>query len=269
MLKMEPTERFSSRVEHYVRARPAYPSDILGVLNQECGFSTTSVVADVGSGTGIFTRLLVENGNRVFAVEPNREMRRAAESYLAEYPNFVSLDGRAEATTLPDRSVDLITSAQAAHWFDQDKAVPEFQRILKPNGYLVLVWNERRIAASALGADYEELVRQYGIDYDQVKQRGSASAGKKFFGTNRFVERRLSNYQDLDYPALEQRLLSSSYVPPLGDERCAPMLAKLRQFFEKHHSRGRIRMEYDTKLYLGPANSLRSQPGSNKRGVDL
>jgi len=251
MLEIEPTKRFSSRVGYYVRSRPSYPDGILRILEQDCDFSPSSVVADIGSGTGIFTRLLAAEGNRVFGVEPNREMRRAAEEYLAEYANFLSVDGTAEATTLPSHSVDLVTCAQAAHWFGRDHAVREFRRILKPNGFLLLVWNDRRIEGSSFGSEYEELVSEFGIDYDQVSERGRASAGGNFFGRHPWVERKLSNYQDLDYPVLEERLLSSSYVPQLGDERCPPMLAKLRQIFERYQQAGRIRMEYDTKLYVG------------------
>ena len=251
MLEIEPTKRFSSRVASYVRARPSYPSEIIRILEQDCGFSGSSVVADIGAGTGIFTRLLLENGNRVFGVEPNREMRLAAEEYLSQYPSFVSVEGTAEATTLPSYSVDLVTCAQAAHWFERENALGEFRRILKPRGFLLLVWNERRIEGSAFGGDYERMVIEFGTDYDQVCERGRASEGGKFFGRHACIERKLSNYQDLDYPALEQRLLSSSYVPQLGDERYPAMLAKLREIFERHQLAGRIRMEYDTKLYLG------------------
>src|SRR5579864_3729802 len=141
MLKAEPTQRFSSRVENYVRFRPSYPPETIAVLRDECGLTADSTVADIASGTGIFTRLLLQNGNRVFGVEPNEKMRRAGEEYLAAYSNFTSIAGTAEATTLPRHSVDLITCAQAAHWFNREKALREFQRILKPAGYLVLIWN--------------------------------------------------------------------------------------------------------------------------------
>jgi len=269
MLKIDPTQRFSSRVESYRRGRPSYPQEILPVLEHDCGLSSTSVVADVASGTGIFTRLLLANGNRVFAVEPNRAMRSAAEEYLAPYPNFVSIEGTAEATTLRSHSVDLVTCAQAAHWFDREKALCEFQRILTANGFLVLIWNERRIAGSAFGTEYEQLVTEYGIDYDRVRERGRTTEGSKFFGRHSSIERKLDNYQNLDYPALVERLLSSSYVPQQGDERCAPMLAKLRQVFERHQQGGRIRMEYDTKLYLARLPEDGSSPALNRRGLDL
>src|SRR6476620_3755120 len=164
MLEITPTQRFSSRVGNYSRFRPSYPAEIVGILRQECGLSPESVIADVASGTGIFTRLLLENGNRAFGVEPNDAMRKAGEEYLAAYPKFASVAGTAENTTLPDASVDLVTAAQAAHWFDRGKAITEFRRILKPEGYLVLLWNDRRTDASAFARDYESLLLEYGTD---------------------------------------------------------------------------------------------------------
>src|SRR5271170_7373092 len=138
------TQRFSSRVDNYVRYRPGYPSEVLDLLKKTCGLTADSVIADVASGTGIFTRILLENGNRVFGVEPNADMRRAGEEYLASYERFTSVAGTAEATSLPDHSVDIVTAAQAAHWFDRAKARAEFVRILKSGGWAVLIWNERQ-----------------------------------------------------------------------------------------------------------------------------
>ena len=249
MLKLEPTKRFSSRVENYARFRPSYPREAIQVLEVECGLTPTTVVADIASGTGLFTRLLLENGNPVFGVEPNPDMRRAGEEFLAEFPNFVSRDGTAEHTTLPDHSIDLITCAQAAHWFDRDQAIQEFERILKPGGYLVLLWNDRRIEGSVLGTDYERMVTQYGTDYAEVRRRDQASGD--FFGPLPRGKRVLGNHQDLDFDALRGRLLSSSYVPHPGEPGHRPMLAELRRIFEIHQHAGHVRMEYDTKIYFG------------------
>src|SRR5437773_7925164 len=121
MLHINLTRRFSSRVGNYARCRPSYPPEIIEILRQECGLTSDSVIADVASGTGIFTRLLLENGNRVYGVEPNQAMRESGESYLANYRKFTSVPGTAEATTLISASVDLVTAAQAAHWFDREK----------------------------------------------------------------------------------------------------------------------------------------------------
>ena len=249
MLHTEPTQRFSSRVDNYARFRPGYPAEIIELLKQQCGLTGASVIADIASGTGIFTRLLLENGNHVLGVEPNEKMRVAGEEYLASYPNFTSITGTAETTTLPDHSVDLTTCAQAAHWFDREKALNEFRRILKPDGYLVLIWNDRRIGATAFAHDYEQLLLKYGTDYAEVKRRDNASA--EFFGSIPCKKRVLRNFQDLDYAGLEGRLLSSSYTPQSGHASYAPMKAALKHIFDTHHIGGRVRMEYDTKLYFG------------------
>jgi SAM-dependent methyltransferase len=251
MLKIAPTERFSSRVETYVRFRPTYPRGVIEVLRDECGLSSESVVADIASGTGLFTRLLLENGNRVFGVEPNADMRRAGEEYLASFPNFTSVAGTAELSSLQDQSIDLVTTAQAAHWFKRDEAVKEFQRILKPGHYLALIFNDRQVKGSALADDYEDLVVKYGTDYSAVKRLGRIFEGDEFFAPFKCGKRVLSNYQDLDYPALEGRLLSSSYAPQRGDPAHEPMLADLRRMFDKHQRSGLVRMEYDTNIYFG------------------
>ncbi|HZP17475.1 MAG TPA: class I SAM-dependent methyltransferase [Terriglobales bacterium] len=249
MLKVAPTLRFSSRVEKYVRHRPSYPAGVIPLLQQECGLTADSLVADIGSGTGIFTRLLLENGNRVSAVEPNAEMRSAGEEFLAAYPDFVSVAGTAEATTLASESVDLITCAQAAHWFDRERALAEFRRILKPGGFLVLLWNDRRITATGLGREYEDLITRYGTDYAEVKRRDQAST--RFFGEIPHQRRVLPNYQDMDYAGLEGRLLSASYTPHPGDPQHGPMIAELRRIFDRYQNNGRVRLEYDTNLYFG------------------
>src|ERR1700687_2180461 len=194
MLKVDSNERFSSRVENYVRFRPGYPAEVVEVLKKDRGLTRDSVVADIASGTGIFTRLLLEHGNRVFGVEPNPEMRRAGEEYLAHYPNFTSVAATAENTGLPDQSIGLVTVAQAAHWFDREKALREFQRILRPAGYLALLWNDRRLEATAFDRDYEQMLLQYGTDYADVK-RLDAEAGR-FFGSFKCELRVLPNLQD-------------------------------------------------------------------------
>src|SRR6185437_15570315 len=155
MLNSAPTERFSSRVENYVRFRPSYPKEVIDVLRKECGFAPNSVVADIASGTGLFTRLLLENGNSVFGVEPNAEMRKAGDEFLTRYPKFTSIAGSAESTTLGESTMDFVTAAQAAHWFDRDLARQEFVRILKPEGWCVLVWNSRRVDSSNFQREYE------------------------------------------------------------------------------------------------------------------
>src|SRR5439155_1388418 len=226
------TQRFSSRVEDYARYRPGYPAEVIPLLKTECGLSAESVVADVASGTGIFTRMLLDNNCRVFGVEPNAEMRRAAEEFLAEHSHFKSLNGTAESTTLPDHCVDIITAAQAAHWFDPGKARLEFVRILKPGGWTVLMWNDRRINASRFSREYEDLLLRYGTDYHELRRLDANRTIKAFFAPSDFQTRVFDNRQDLDYAGLEGRLLSSSYTPRAGDPKHEPMLRELRRIFD-------------------------------------
>src|SRR5271156_4696408 len=181
MPAQDATARFSSRVEKYVRYRPGYPKEIVDLLRKQCGLTADSVIADVASGTGIFTRMLLENGNRVFGVEPNAEMRHAGEEFLRSYPRFASVAGTAEATTLPDHGVDIVTAAQAAHWFDREKARREFIRILKPGGWCVLLWNERRTDSTPFLREYEQLLLTYGTDYREVRHERTTDIIPEFF----------------------------------------------------------------------------------------
>ena len=245
------TQRFSSRVEDYVRYRPGYPPEVIQLLTAECGLTAQSVVADIASGTGIFTRMLLENGARVFGVEPNTGMRRAAEEFLAGYSRFTSVNGTAEATTLADHGVDLITAAQAAHWFDPGKARGEFVRILKPGGWLVLLWNDRRIDASQFSREYENLLLRYGTDYHEVRRLGADLTARKFFGSSEFRTRVFDNRQEFDYPRLEGRLLSSSYTPQNGSPKYEPMLQELRRIFAANQANGRVIFDYDAQVYYG------------------
>jgi SAM-dependent methyltransferase len=251
MYALNATSRFSDRVEHYVRYRPGYPVEVLATLKCECGFTPADVIADIASGTGIWTRTLLENGNRVFGVEPNKEMREAGERLLASFPNFTSLNGTAEATPLPDHSVDFVTAAQAGHWFNRERARQEFLRILKPGGWLVLLWNERRTDSTPFLRAYEQLLLDYGTDYQEVRHERIASAIHEFYGTIPFHERVLAMRQEFDYAGLEGRLLSSSYAPGPAHPNHSSMLRELRRIFDAHNARGRVRFEYDTRLYFG------------------
>jgi SAM-dependent methyltransferase len=244
------TQRFSSRVDNYVRYRPGYPPEVLGLLKQECGLTSDSVIADIAFGTGIFTRMLVENGNRVYGVEPNPDMRRAGEQFLESYSRFTSVAGTAEATTLADHTVNIITAAQAAHWFDPEKARPEFARILKPAGWLVLLWNDRRMDSTEFQRQYEQLLRTYGTDYEDVRQRGATLAIEGFFAQS-FLTRAFEYKQTFDYDGIEGRLLSSSYVPQKDQPQYDSMLRELRRIFDDHRVNGRVSFDYDTRVYYG------------------
>jgi SAM-dependent methyltransferase len=245
------TSRFSDRVENYVRYRPSYPPGALRLLQTECGLTPEHVIADVASGTGIWSRLLLENGNPVFGVEPNPEMRQAGERLLAEFPNFSSVAGKAENTTLDDESVDFVTSAQAAHWFDRPAARKEFIRILRPAGWLALMWNERLIDTTPFLRGYEELLITFGMDYEQVRHERTTDAVNQFFDPAPYQQRSFAAFQEFDYQSLQGRLLSSSYAPGPGHPKHEPMLRGLRRLFEENASGGRVVFEYKTRVYFG------------------
>jgi len=245
------TSRFSDRVENYVRYRPGYPEKVVDALRREPGLRPDHVIADIASGTGIWTRMLLQNGNPVYAVEPNVDMRQAGERLLAGFANLTSVEGTAEATTLADSSVDFVTAAQAAHWFDRARARKEFVRILKPRGWLVLIWNEREIDTTPFLRDYEQLLLDYGTDYQDVRHERTTDAVNEFFDPLPYQERTFAMRQEFDYAGLQGRLLSSSYAPGHGHPKHEPMIAELKRIFEKHASTGRVSVEYKTRVYFG------------------
>ncbi len=254
--KTDSTRRFSDRVENYVLYRPGYPEDVVRVLQREAGLTRESIIADVGSGTGISSELFLRSGNSVFAVEPNDEMRHAGERLLAAYPRFRSVPGRAEATTLPDSSVDYVTSGQAFHWFEPDRARVEFARILHAESrWVVLLWNARRVDTTPFLRAYEALLERYGTDYREVRHKNIDVARLcVLFGGElgeAFQLRRLYNEQRFDFAGLRGRLLSSSYTPTAGDPSHGPMLRDLKTIFDEHAEDETVAIEYDTEIYFG------------------
>lgn len=245
------TSRFPSRVENYVRYRPGYPPEVLATLRDESGLRPELSVADVASGTGIWTRMLLENGNTVFGAEPNADMRQAGERLLAGFSGFRSVAGSAEATTLADARVDFVTAAQAAHWFDRPKSRREFARILRPGGWLVLLWNERITDSTPFLRDYEQLLLEFGTDYEEVRHERTTDAVNEFYDPVPFTQRVFPMRQEFDYAGLEGRLLSSSYAPGPEHPKHAPMLRQLRQIFDLHSAADKVRFDYRTRVYMG------------------
>lgn len=244
-------QRFSSRVDDYIRYRPGYPSEVLPLLRTECGLKPGHVVADIGSGTGFLSELFLKNGNRVYGIEPNDAMREAGEEYLASYDNFSSIVGSAEATTLETGSVDFVSAGQAFHWFEPYATGTECRRILKANGWMVVLWNDRQ-TDTPFAAAYENLLVKYGTDYKRVREAyPETQVMQEFFGAVTVFERILPNVQVLDWEGLVGRLRSSSYAPQEGHPNYAPMLADLEQLFRASEKDRHVRVQYATHVYYG------------------
>ncbi|MBU1628233.1 class I SAM-dependent methyltransferase, partial [bacterium] len=207
----DPTKRFSDRVDNYSKYRPSYPAKIISLLNTKCDLTKDDIIADIGSGTGILTKLFLDYGNKVFGIEPNKEMREVAEKLLDEYANFVSVDAVAESTKLQSNSIDLLTAGQAFHWFKQDDVKEEFKRILKPEGWIVLVWNIRLIESSQFMNAYEDLLIKHAPDYLTVSHKNIESEViRDFFIPNSHESTFFPNMQYFDFKGLKGRLMSSS-----------------------------------------------------------
>jgi len=248
---MKNTERFADRVGNYIKYRPGYPSEIFAFLSDHIRFTSGHDVADIGSGTGISAEMFLQHGNKVYAVEPNKEMREAADRLLAKYPKYVSLDGSSEATTLPDHTVDLIIAAQAFHWFDRDAFKKECWRIGRGVVHCLLIWNERKVE-SPFEIAYEDLLIRYGSDYQKVDHRNIGEKDlESFFAPNTITAATLYNKQIFDYEGVKGRLLSSSYAPNVGEPNYDPMIAYLREIFDAHQVDGKVSFSYDCNLFLG------------------
>lgn len=251
-LEQDFTNRFSRRVEYYIKYRPQYPNELIDFLSEELALSPSSVIADVGSGTGILSEMFLKNGNRVFGVEPNKEMREAAETLLKEYPHFRSIDASAESTTLDPQSVDFVTAGQAFHWFDVQKSRAEFSRIIRPQGWTVLVWNARRTDSTLFLKAYESFLCRCGIDYQEVNERYvDENVLNRFFGSGGYRLKVFDNKQVFDYESLKGRVLSSSYMPMEGHPTYESMITELQKIFHEYQTDGTVEFEYDTEMYYG------------------
>lgn len=246
---MNTVERFSNRVENYVKYRPSYPPEVMQLFRDEMGLRPDSVIADVGSGTGISAKLFLENGNEVFGIEPNDGMRAAAEEFLANFPNFHSRNGIAENTGLPNDSVDLVIAAQAFHWFNPERTRAEFTRILKENGFVALIWNERQLDTTPFLIEYEQFLLKFANDYTKVRHENIDEEKLFDFYGRDFRRTTFENRQIFDFDGLKGRVLSSSYMPAETDESYQPMITELQALFAKHTESGKIEISYDTNIF--------------------
>ena len=249
---LKPEERFTSRVASYRQHRPGYPKEIVALLERKCGLRSDSVIADIAAGTGLLTEIFLEQNYAVIAVEPNQAMREACESLIAQYPRLRCIDGSAEATGLPDHSADLVTVAQAMHWFDLKRTREEFRRILTPSGWCVVIYNNRRMSGDSFHEGYEKVLREFGPEYEAV-QSSHLHDDKlaAFFAPGEMKQQVFPNAQALTLEGLEGRVLSSSYMPQPGHPRYSEMCHAIENLFAKEQLDGHVRMEYDCTVSYG------------------
>ena len=247
------TKRFTDRVKNYVKYRPEYPAAIFAYLEENIGLTAQTMVADVGAGTGIFTRQLTGYGCKVFAVEPNDGMREEMEAAAGSEPNFLSVAAPAEQTSLPDNSVDVVTAAHAYHWFDRDKARIEFQRILRPGGHIALIWNVQNFELSFMKKQ-EKIIRQYAVDYENTSHKTNSKAERDadleaFFSPGKIQRAEFEYHQIFDYEGLKGRALSSSYTPTPGHANYNGLLGALKLLFDEYQADGTVTYSYITRLF--------------------
>jgi ubiquinone/menaquinone biosynthesis C-methylase UbiE len=252
--------RFSDRVDNYIKYRPDYPAEIITFLKEEGLLKKGSAIADIGSGTGISSELFLKESFTVYGVEPNKEMREAGERLLVGYKNFISVDATAEKTTLKDKSIDLVIAGQAFHWFDKQKCKAEFKRILKPGGNVVLMWNDRRTDSTSFLQSYEDFIKMFATDYLEVNHKNiDEDVFNNFFAE--YKMKSFDNFQYFDFEGLKGRILSSSYMPAEGHKDFEYMMYVLKKVFNRFQQdivlpggesrRGVVTIEYDTKIYYG------------------
>jgi ubiquinone/menaquinone biosynthesis C-methylase UbiE len=244
--------RFNDRANDYVKYRPGYPAEILNLLHHECGMTPQWRIADIGSGPGNLAKLFLKNGNPVYGVEPNAEMRSAGERVLAPFRWFRSVDGTAEATTLEDGCVEMITAGQAFHWFDVEKCRKEFKRILRPGGWITLVWNDRKKDGTTFMQLYERVMESMAPEYRKARFGESPTeAVRNFFMPNAPKTAQFPNIVERNWESLVGLALSSSYVPRPGRPGHNQLMEALRDIFERQQIEGKVRFLYDTRVYYG------------------
>lgn len=248
----ESTKRFTERVDNYVKYRPGYPAEVLDLLQHECGLSKDVVIADIGSGTGIFTKLLLQRGFQVYAVEPNQAMQQAAKLWLGDNEKFIAIDAVAEATTLATHTIDLVVCAQAFHWFNDARTRWEFNRILKNDGFVALIWNNRLADADDFSVAYENLLKTESVDYNKVNHRNISDIDfRTFFKNGEYKQVNYPNIQVFDLDGLMGRAFSSSYVPPGNSPGGQKFRGMLLDIFEQYNTNGTVSFYYQTEVYLG------------------
>jgi ubiquinone/menaquinone biosynthesis C-methylase UbiE len=248
---IDPIKRFSDRVEDYIKYRPSYPAESIDYILHKSQIPQGAAIADVGSGTGISSKLFLNRGYQVYGVEPNEPMRQGAETYLKAQAGFTSINGSSEHTTLPDQSVDLIIAGTAFHWFNQQETKTEFKRILKPGGYVAIFWNERKGDADEFNVAYEQLLRQQPDYKNATDKYAGYEELQSFFGTEGFEKKVFANQQQFDAEGLAGRSRSSSFVPQPGTDEGTAFFQQLTHLFSLYQVNGQVSFYYDTVVYMG------------------
>ena len=249
-MQLGATERFSDRADAYVRGRPSYPQALVEQLQNIGALQRGQTVVDVGVGTGFSAEPFLRSGYTVIGVEPNEPMRIAGDQQLREFATYRSVAGTAEATTLPDDAADLVIAGQAFHWFDVSRAAIEARRILRPGGWVALIWNDRQSTGSAFLAGYEALLRTHGIDYAKLVHRHvDDKAIAQFCAPAQAAVATFDNPRNLQREDLLALARSASYLPPHGDPRHATMLLTLNTLFDLHAKNGTVQMMYRTRMH--------------------
>lgn len=242
---------FDGKSEIYSKFRPSYPDEVISTLRENAGQNQDSVVADIGSGTGILSKLFLMHGNFVYCVEPNSDMRDKAKDFLSSFNNYRLIDGSAENTHLPDKSVDFVVAAQSFHWFDPELSKREFKRILRPGGKVVLLWNNRTSKHDSFNEVYENIIMKFSPKYHGT---GSLSVGEEIieeFLDGHFLLFTLSNLQKLALDGVKGRYFSASYAIEPEDPDYKELLNSLKGVFNKYQENGFVDLEYETRIYVG------------------
>lgn len=257
---LNPTARFSNRVEDYAKYRPHYPSALLEMIRATLPISERTVIADIGAGTGIFTQCLLDLDTWIYGVEPNDAMRAYAEKDSifhktienTEIEKVEFVKGTSKDTTLESNSVDLITVAQAFHWFEPNETKNEFLRILKENGYVMILWNDRKIADSGFSFEYEEILRTHCTEYSVVTHKNlDESYIRSFYEPYTCTRFDYDNTQKVDFDSLFGRAKSSSYVPISDAAFMERIETELRSLFDRYQNNNTVDFEYVTTVYIG------------------
>lgn len=246
---MNNTAKFDGKGDIYAKARPKYAVEVFDYIKNTLQIPERSVFADIGSGTGIFSEQLLDNGYRVFAVEPNTDMRKKAEEKLSLYQDFVSLNGTDSNTAIPNQSVDCITTAQAFHWFDAEAFKKECRRILKPYGKVIIIYNTRDRSAECNVA-LSDLHRKYCPDFRGFSKGMNGEKCRAFFD-NKCDVFRADNSQTYDRQGYIDRILSSSYSLCESDDRFAEYIAEANRLFDAFSNNGALTVPMHTVAYIG------------------